>query len=226
MKKIIKLALVLSAIMFLSSCTIHFPYDYEMTARQNKIVFKVIPEDALLLLNGKMIGEVYEFSTWESALELSSKNNEIIIKRKGYIEEVIDLYEYSGREFIVKVNLKKDNYLKRKRTVIKKRELEQKDIGIAVKPKELKKPEIGVEKTSDTFLKSKVLLIIEPSEAAIYVNGKFWGISPKSGKVNMNLRKGRYSIEIIKPGYKNILKTVTVSGKEKKINFKISLTKK
>ncbi len=222
MKRMTYLTFVILAIMFLTSCTIHFPYDYEMTARQNKIVFRIIPEDALLLLNGKMIGEVYEFSTWESALSLSSKNNEIIVKRDGYIEEVIDLHEYSGREFIVKLNLKKAKEYKRKRIIIKKKQLEKKDVGIAVKPKELEKPETKLEK-EQTLSKTSVSLMVKPAESAIYINKKFWGISPDSGKINLILKKGKYTIEIIKPGYKNVLKNIIISGNKKTLDLKFNL---
>ncbi len=234
MKKTIYFTISLLTIIFLSYCTIHFPYDYETIGRQHKIVFKIVPEDALVLLNGKLIGEAYEFSTWESALRISSKDNELIVKREGFIEEVIDLYEYDGREFIVKVNLKRDDEYKPERRVIRKRELKQKETdqrkkieGVAVRPKKIKNLEIKSDEDDIIFHKTSLSLSVSPSDAAIYINKKFWGISPKSGRINnIVLRTGKYSLEIIKPGYVSVIKTIIVSGKMKNLDMIIALKKK
>lgn len=228
MKRAIYFILVLSTIIFLSSCTIHFPYDYDISPKGIKILFKVVPEDAALLLNGKMIGEVYEFSSWESALKLSSKNNEVVIKKEGYTEEPVDLYSYSGREFVVRMNLNRDPaYRSDNRRDVRKRELDGSDSGVAVKPREMDQPEIKADEDNMIVHKTALSLNVTPSDAAIYINKKFWGISPGSGVINnIVLKTGRYLLEITKPGYRTYKKKIVVAGKMKNLELKVQLKKK
>jgi len=225
MKKLLLFLLILSTLI-IASCTINIPYDYEITGKNYKIVFKVEPEDALLLLNGRLLGEVYEFSTWNSALNLASKNNELVIKRDGYIEELINLYDYSGKEIVIETQLKRDRAYKRKKYIIKKKELnndKEESNGVGVKPKKIKE----IEQESANITHTIISLKISPKESTIYINNKFWGIVPESGIIdNMVLKKGKYTIEILKPGYKNYSKTIIVQGKNDKLNMKITLKKK
>ena len=69
MKKIFYMA-ILAIILLLPACSFHFPSDWdsEYSYGDYSIVLKVNPDDAHVLLNGKFIGEAYEFSTRASAL--------------------------------------------------------------------------------------------------------------------------------------------------------------
>ena len=67
-----------------------------------------------------------------------------------------------------------------------------------------------------------VLLEITPVEASIYLDGKFWGIAPPSGKIeNMRLRTGKYSLEVVKPGYLPYLKKLDIKDKKVKLIIKL-----
>ena len=80
-------------IVFLSACSFYLPSDYDRDFNDYRVILLVEPENAHVLLNGRFIGEAYEFSTSRSAIRLSSRDNEIIVKKEGYVEEVIDLYD-------------------------------------------------------------------------------------------------------------------------------------
>lgn len=210
------LYLVILLTFFVSACTFHFPYDFDQLSRGFKIIFLVEPDDAKIILNGKFIGEAYEFSRIESALNLSSRNNEIIIKKEGYAEEVIDLYEYTTQKITIQVKLSKEKESiagveKEKTTIIEKKpEYIAKTETEKTLPDELEKDK----KVALTFV--PLILEIEPEEAAIYINGKFWGISPSKAKItNLRLKPGKYIVEVLKPGYKKIKKVLDLSGQTK-----------
>ncbi len=219
------------ALLFLSTaCTIHIPYDFDMTGEDCQIMFQVTPEDAKILLNGKLIGEAYEFASWKSALRLSTKSNEVIVKREGYIEEVVDLHAYNGRKFTVQLNLKRDKFAKPVKKIIRKRELIKKDPkghssqGVSVKPKDLDTPDT---ETGIKIKKAIIAMNISPAESAIYLDKKFWGITPPSGKIqNMVLKKGSHTIEVLKPGYRSYRRTLQITGTEQELHLNIKLIKK
>ncbi len=227
MKKIIFFMLaILLGIMFFVSCTINFPYDFEMTGKQYRVIFRVVPEDSLLLLNGKLLGEVYEFSTKESALVLSSRGNELVIKHQGYIEELVDLNEYSERDIVINMNLKKDKRYIEKKEFVKKTPKDNEIRGIRAKPKYIKESDIASEQQKPRVFKGNLTLNISPSDSAIYINNAFWGVSPKLGIIkNISIKNGKFIIDVTKPGYKRYTKKLTISDKNNNIKLKINLKK-
>jgi hypothetical protein len=223
-KQGLKLIGILTLIIIFSSCTLHFPYDWDWESREIRVRLLVEPDDANVLLNGKWIGEAYEFSSFESAIRLASRNNEIIVKKEGYVEEAIDLYRYYTNNVTIRLKLRED-----------------KDFTAPVKPTEpAKKPESPPkteppgktppqieekDRELTTAEPVEVFLEVLPEEAAIYLNGKFWGISPRGGKIeNVRLKPGKYTLEVTKPGYRTFEKELDV--KDEKINLSIQLVKK
>jgi hypothetical protein len=53
----------------------------------------------------------------------------------------------------------------------------------------------------------------EPSEADIYIDGKYRGITP----LTLTLEVGSYNIEVSKGGYENYTKTITITDRETKV---------
>ena len=224
--------LLVSLMVTLSACTFHFPYDdWEWDYSEYRVILKVIPDDARVLLNGKWIGEAYEFSTDKSALRLSSRNNELVIKKEGFIEEAIDLYEYNTRKIIIRLTLRIDKDYTggvKPGTPAEKatpREAERKP-GYEAKTEPVK--ELPPEPPEESLPEVKpvdVILEIQPEEASIYLNGKFWGITPPKGKIeNLRLEPGKYTLEVVKPGYQDYKKEIEV--KEQKLKILIKLEKK
>jgi hypothetical protein len=232
MKNVCYAFLLVSLIVTFSACTFHFPYDYwDWGYSEYRVILKVDPDDAQVLLNGKWIGEAYEFSTNDSALRLSSRSNELVIKKEGYVEEAIDLYEYNTRKIVIRLKLLKDkDYTgppksKKPAKKVTPEEAERKP-GYKAKtepPKEL--PPEPTDLTKESITPIEVFLEIQPQEASIYLNGKFWGIAPQSGKIeNLRLKPGKYTLEVAKPGYKDYKKEIEV--KEQKLKILIKLEKK
>lgn len=229
MKKIFYMA-IFAIILLLPACSFHFPSDWdsEYSYGDYSIVLKVNPDDAHVLLNGKFIGEAYEFSTRASALKIRSKKNELVIKKQGYIEEEIDLDKYNMRRITITMDLQPDMVSVRK--TVTKGEVtppppppkEEKEYKVV---KEIKVPK-GELKSSTSGIFSRVLLEIGPADSSIYVDGKFWGVAPENGIINnFNLQKGKHRIEVLKPGYKPVLKLINVTG-QKEIKVTIKLDKK
>ncbi len=229
MKKIFYLAL-LTVILLLPACSFHFPTDWdsEYSYGDYSLVLKVSPDDAHVLLNGKFIGEAYEFSTRSSALKLRSASNELVIKKEGYLEEEIDLDKYNMKRVTITLELKPD-MVSAKEPVVKgdltappPPQKEKRDGEIV---KEMEVPE-GELKSSAPAVFAPVIFEVSPSDSSIYVDGKFWGVAPEGGVINnFNLPKGKHSIEVLKPGYKSVQKNIIVTG-QKELKVIIKLEKK
>lgn len=230
--KNVSYALLIVSIMFaFSACTLHFPYEWDWDYSEYRVILQVEPDDAQVLLNGKWIGEAYEFSTYESALRLKSRSNELVIKKEGYVEEVIDLYDYYTRKIVIRLKLLKDKdytgpVTPGKPTGKVKPEAAEKTPAYKAKTEPIKElPPEPLEESQQQVKPVDVILEIHPEESSIYLNGKFWGISPKDGKIeNLRLQPGQYTLEVVKPGYQDYKREIEV--KEQKLNLIIKLDKK
>lgn len=219
--------LIFLVILSFSACILRFPEiyknDYEFGSY--RIILHIQPDDAHVLLNGKFIGEAYEFSTLNSALKLSSLRNSIIVKKRGFVEEEIDLSEYQKSKIVISMALKRDRYFQPETVKTPtpsaappvKKETEKYKV---VKEKKVPEEISEAPKVSDFIV---IELKVNPSESSIYLDGKFWGVSPKEGTItNFSLEKGKHKIEIVKPGYKTEKRIVNVkTGKKIKLTIKM-----
>lgn len=225
--------LLIAGLMTISACTIHFPYEIYDEFGPIRVIFKVQPDDAKILLNGKFIGEAYEFSTYESALKLASRRNELVVKREGYVEEEVYLDHYSTNKITVRLTMTPERDYRRAPTP----KAEPVPRGEEAKPETAYTPKTLPEKTipeepveaekveRKVTKRVPVTISISPSETAIYLDGKFWGISPESGKIeNLRLQPGTYKIEAIKPGYRTYKRELVIKD-QKEVNLSIKLEK-
>lgn len=205
----------------LTSCSIQFPYDSYEDYSGYRIVFLVEPDDADVLLNGRFIGLAYEFSTRESALRLASRNNELVLKKSGFVEEPIDLGDYTSRAITLKIKMKPDTQFDAKTPVreeMGKEAYEPKTEPVMPLPQDQKQQESSAPSTL-------VRLEVTPVDTAIYLNGKFWGIAPETGKIgNLRLKPGKYLFEAFKPGYKPFSRE-SVVPKQETFDIRINLEK-
>lgn len=224
--------LLVCLIVTLSACTFHFPYDYwDWDYTEYRVILKVEPDDAQVLLNGKWIGDAYEFSTDNSALRLASRNNELVIKKEGYVEEAVNLYEYNTRRIIIRLKLRIDKDYTRPAqpgTPAEKVTPKEAEIKPGYEAKNAPEKVLPPEPPEESMPGVKpvdVILEVHPQEASIYLNGKFWGIAPPGGKIeNLRLDPGKYTLEVAKPGYQDYKKEIEV--KEQKLKILIKLGKK
>jgi hypothetical protein len=228
MKKTLFMSLLITLlILSFAACTLHVPYDWDWDTRTYRVILKIDPDDAEVLVNGKLMGYAYEFSGSQTALRLATRNNELVIKKEGYLEELIDLYDYYTRRITIRRTLKKDkDYTepapKAPKTPIadkppKAPKLEPKA------PKPVPKPETETyEEPQPDVEPVEVILHILPDEAAIYLDGRFWGLSPKSGVIeNLRLKPGKYTLEVVKPGYRTYIKKLYVADQKLKLIIKL-----
>jgi hypothetical protein len=229
MKQIFKGFILTAVLVFLvSACTVHVPFGMDWDSPAVRVVLIVEPEDAQVLVNGKWIGEAYEFSTRDAAIRLASRNNEIVIKRKGYIEEVVDLYDYEGSTLNVRMKLRRDKDYRDtgdKTASRPPRPPEPPRVTEKIESKKADKEIPEVEAPIEDLNGDEpvaVTLEISPDEASIYLNGKFWGIAPPSGRIeNLRLKPGKYTIEVVKPGYKTYRKELNLKVQEVNLNIKL-----
>jgi uncharacterized membrane-anchored protein len=232
MKKIVYSGLVV-LILIMVGCTFHFPYDdWDVNYSDYRVILLVNPDDADVLLDGKLIGAAYEFSTAAAPLRLHSRSHELVIKKEGYTEEAINLLEYSRSEITIRVKLLKERPYYRSP--------EKENVAEAPKPKPeapeykpvpkvepMKEPPVTTDDEMEETTGKKVepvnvTLEIQPKESAIYLNGKFWGISPESGIIkNLRLEPGKYNLEIVKPGFKSAKKELDVKDQDLKLIIKL-----
>ena len=83
------------------------------------------------------------------------------------------------------------------------------------------------EKPDNQIVKKFTTLVIDikPVDSSIYLNGKFFGVSPVDGKIkNLRLKSGKYLLEVVKPGFKTFRKLLKLSG-QKSIELTVNLEK-
>jgi hypothetical protein len=179
-----------------------------------------------VLLNGKLIGAAYEFSSVQSALRLASRQNELVFKKNGYAEEAVDLRSYSSRNITLRINLEPQGGKIASEPAGKDVPLKEDNEAYTAET-ETVPPLPPAEKPVTTEERSltSVLLTVTPAETAIYIDGKFWGLAPEGGKIeNLRLKPGKYVFEAFKPGFSAYKKQVAVP-KAEKFTLNIALQK-
>jgi hypothetical protein len=226
MKKVTLISLIFSLVL-LSGCAFYIPYDFEDNLDSYRIVFLVEPDSAEILLNGRFIGEAYEFATPDSALILYSRDSRIVVRKKGYQETPVDLMEYDTRNITVRLRLRKTDSSAPPppKAVESKIPPSSKRPEYAAK-KEKVKTEPEVKPADAVAVKYTTLIInIKPADSSIYLNGKFFGVTPTDGQIkNMRLKSGKYLLEVVKPGFKTFRKMLNLTG-QKSIKLDIILKK-
>ena len=226
MRKISFLWLV-PLVLALSACTIHVPYDMDsgFDFDSYRITFQVEPDDARILVDGRLVGEAYEFALPESALRLRGRRHEVVVKLEGYREELIDLRQYDSRRFTVRLRMRPLRSAITPPPPPPVGETEQPE-ATTVAPRPLPPSLDQAEEVSPPqSLATPVHLTILPAESSIYLEGNFWGIAPQSGKIdNLRLRPGTYTLEVVHPGYMAVKKVFEV--KDKAVEIVSALKKK
>jgi PEGA domain len=215
MKKISLMATVLFFICVFGACSFNVPWDVMDDYNGVRVVMHVTPDDADVLLNGRLIGAAYEFSSSGLALHLASRQNELAFVKKGFREEVIDLRSYHSRNITLRVELELENNFTVAKAAAKVPVPEEQQ---AYEAKSEPVPAQPVEKPAaveERFL-TQVTLTVSPEETAVYIDGKFWGLAPAEGKTaSLRLPPGQYVFAAYKPGFKSFSREVTIPRQEK-----------
>lgn len=225
MKNISLISVVLFFIFISAACSINVPWDIMDDYDGVRVVMRVSPDDADVLLNGRLIGAAYEFSSAGSALRLASRQNELVFKKRGFREEAIDLRSYSSRNITLKINLESEDIpdtaepaTANVSALEDQQAYEAKSEPIPAQP--AAKP-VAAEGRSLT----EVTMTVTPAETAIYIDGKFWGLAPAEGKTaSLRLPPGKYVFAAFKPGFMIYSKEISVP-KQDEFTLDISLQK-
>ena len=212
----------------LSACSLSFPDDgYVERDFDLHLILHVDPDDAEVLLNGRVIGVAYEFDSSRTALRLDRHDDELVIRLKGYVEEEIDLKPLR-RWSTVRLSLRQVSPL---RAPYDKELAPNPRPGPAPAKVPEGKSEVlpplpaATAETEAPPPAGGIVLEVVPEGSTIYLDGKFFGLAPAGGRIdNLRLTPGAHRFEVFHPGYRPVREEVTV-GKGQGPTVKIALVK-
>jgi len=225
MKNISLISAVLFFLLVSAACSINVPWDIMDDYDGVRVVMRVNPDDADVLLNGRLIGAAYEFSSAGSALRLASRQNELVFKKRGFREEAIDLRSYSSRNITLKIILESEDIMDAAEPAVEKVSAAEEQQAYEAKTEPI--PALPADKpiAAEERSLTQVTLSVTPAETAIYIDGKFWGLAPAEGKTaSLRLPPGKYVFAAFKPGFKIYNKEISVP-KQDEFTLAISLQK-
>ena len=205
-----------------AACSIHVPWEAMDDYDGVRVVMRVTPDDADVLLNGRFIGAAYEYAASGLALRLASRENELVFRKKGFREKAVNLRGYSSNRITLRFELAPEKAPAPGGTVVA--ETAEADAYEAqsepLKPQPAEPPPAP----ADRFL-TQVALTVTPEETAVYIDGRFWGLAPATGKtLFLRLPPGKYAFAAFKPGYAPLTREIDVPRQEK-IDLEIVLKK-
>lgn len=212
MKTLRLLPALAAMIVSLTACAIHVPWEVLGDYDGVRVVLRVTPDDADVLLNGRFIGAAYEYASPAAALRLASRANELTLRKKGFVEQVLDLGDYPSRRITVKTELKPAAPGSPAATAA----ADGSDPAYQATSEPLPPlPEERPAPAAERFL-TGIELALSPEETALYIDGRFWGLAPAQGKaLFLRLPPGKYAFAAFKPGYAPFSKEISIPKQEK-----------
>ena len=217
MKNTCSLLAILLVIGAFAACSINIPWEVMDDYDGVRVVMHVTPDDADVLLNGRIIGAAYEFASANLALRLASRENELAFRKKGFREKVVDLRAYSSRRITLKIDLESATApaavspapAAPPAAAEDQKAYEAQSEPIPPQPEEKLAP-------AQERLLTQVTLTVTPEEASVYIDSRFWGLAPAAGKpIFLRLPPGKYAFSAYKPGYRIYSRDVLVPKQEK-----------
>ncbi len=183
-----------------TACSIHLPYG-DFGNPGVRVILRVEPDDADVLLDGRFVGLALEYADSGSALRLATRFHELTLRKAGYDDEVIDLSASRDERIVVQVDMR--------RSGPPASAPEGEPAAAEPRPEPASPPEPPAGPVP-------VALEIAPPEAAIYIDGRFFGLAPESGRIdNLKLAPGDYEFAVFKPGFRSERRRVTVPRQER-----------
>lgn len=223
MKTLRLLPALAAVIVSLTACAIHVPWEVLGVYDGVRVVLRVTPDDADVLLNGRFIGAAYEYASPAAALRLASRANELTLRKKGFVEQRVDLGDYPSRRITVKAELKPAE----PGSPAAADAADANDPAYRATSEPL--PPLPAEtpapaQAAERFL-TGVELSLAPEESALYIDGRFWGLAPAAGKaLFLRLPPGTYEFAAFKPGHAPFSRNVAIP-KQEKFALEIALKK-
>lgn len=209
-----------------AACAIHVPWESMDDYDGVRVVMLVTPDDADVLLNGRFIGAAYEYADPRVALRLASRANELVFRREGFREQAIDLRDYPSRRITLRVELAPEAGAAPPAGAGPATPPTPADRDQAYEAQSEPLPPLPAERpaAAERFL-VEVALTVAPEEAAVYIDGRFWGVAPAAGQfMALRLPPGKYAFAAFKPGYAPGAREVVIP-KQERYELKIALEK-
>jgi hypothetical protein len=209
-----------------AACAIHIPWELMDDNDGVRVVMLVTPDDADVLLNGRFIGAAYEYADARVALRLASRANELAFRRKGFREQAVDLRDYPSRRITLRVELAPEAGAAPAAGGPPAAAAAPADPDQAYEAKSEPLPPLPPERPAgEARALVEVALTVTPEEAAVYVDGRFWGVAPEAGSVMvMRLTPGKHVLAAFKPEYAPWAGEIVVP-KQERYELKIALAK-
>jgi hypothetical protein len=201
-----------------AACSINVPWEVMDDYDGVRVVMHVVPDDADVRLNGRLIGAAYEYASPGLALRLASRENTLEFRQKGFRRKVLDLRDYATRTITVKISLEPEGDAAGGETAQDREAYAAKSEPLPPQPAEKPAP-------AETRFLTLVALTVVPEETAVYIDSRFWGLAPAEKKaIFLRLPPGPYTFSAFKPGYAPFSKGITVP-KQEKFELEINLQK-
>jgi hypothetical protein len=212
MKNVRLVPTLLAVILVFAACSIHVPWEVLDDYDGVRVIMRITPDDADVLLNGRFIGAAYEYASAGIALRLASRENELVFRKKGYREKIVDLRAYPNTRITLNYELLPQAIQAREEPAAPAVAEEPADEAQSepVKPLPVEQPDQPAER-----FQTQVALTVTPEEAAVYIDTRFWGLAPAAGKAMfLRLPPGKYVIVAFKPGFRAFSQEVIVPKQE------------
>ena len=214
------MSVVLILVGALAACSIHVPWEVLDDYDGVRVVMRIVPDDADVLLNGRFIGAAYEYAAAGLALRLASRENELVFRKKGYREKVVDLRSYPSSRITLKFELAPASAPAAEEPAAPAADEEQayEAQSEPLKPQPAEQPAQPAER----FL-TQVSLTVTPEETAVYIDNRFWGLAAAKAMF-LRLPPGKYTFAAFKPGFTPFSKEIAIP-KHEKFDLEITLKK-
>jgi len=213
MKNVRLLPTCLAVILLFAACSIHVPWEVLDEYDGVRVIMRITPDDADVLLNGRFIGAAYEYASAGIALRLASRENELVFRKKGYREKIVDLRAFPSTRITLRYELLPQAARANEEPAPPAAAEEPADEAQIepLKPLPAEQPEpLAIP------IQTEVALTVTPEEAAVYIDNRFWGLAPAAGKAMfLRLPPGKYAIAAFKPGFRAYSQEVVVPRQEK-----------
>lgn len=149
----------------------------------------VIPEEAGVYVDGDYLGIADQFDGWPRYLYIQAGKYDMTFKLNGYEDLKLKIEVFPNKVTRIKEKMKR---------VPPSQFLEE-------KVEEIQKKGIG-----------KIFLNVEPEEAVVYLDGKFWITAAELKRLHnpLQIEEGKHIIEVVCPGYLNKSEEIEIKSGE------------
>lgn len=214
----------LLSVLLLGACSIQIPGPFfEDDYVPVSVRLAIEPDDAEVFLDGRLIGEAYEFASLKTAIRLSSRNHRLIFRKDGYYETVVDLDTYRGNRITLWLDLKALPEEQKNTPPA----LEEPARPLPPETEKFTPPPAEEDEEALPAPRYALVLTVEPAEATLYVNDRFWGIAPQNGKIGrIAFAEAEIKLDVFKPGFKPFSKKITLTEKGEELTVRLEAEKR